>query len=1085
MTTANTIDPTKPILGYALKKRIGAGGYGEVWQAEAPGGLPKAVKIIYGYHDEKRAQTELKSLNRIRDVRHPFLLSLERIDVVDGQMIVISELADMCLKTRFQLCCESGLKGIPRKELLGYLRDAASALDFISEEFRLQHLDIKPENLLLVSGHVKVADFGLVKDIHDGTQSLMAGLTPAYAPPELFDGRPSIASDQYSLAILYQEMLTGIRPFDGCTAAQLAGQHLRERPNLKSLPRGDQAVVSRALSKNPEGRYPSCLTMVTELSEEKSVQAAPAPRSRKKLRDPRNPRRARRNNNSSATLTALTHRFAASTAEEKKLDAPEIDPKQALFRPTLFIGLGHTGTKVLRNIRKQLTQRFGDAEITPAIKLLTIDTDTQDLWKACRRGLDDGLTSEEVFETPLRRPEEYRTDARMHLSWLSRRWIYNIPKSLRTEGIRPLGRLALTTHLEPLAVRLRQVLSDLIEAESLQQTATALGLKESSQPRVVLVGSVSGGTCSGMAIDVAYVVRFILQQLGAEQQDVIGFFAHATNSQYRQSELATANTMAFLNELYHFSCVEEYPGDDSCGIPASMDGTTTFANTYLVHLGDNLDTAEFEDGVDALSQYLFLSTATACATYFDACRHEESETEGLPLRTMGISRSGSNLSHTTNVAANELCKNIVNHWTDTHYGEFEPGPLADKMLHVLGLLPQHLAKLTQDVMKSVISSPLATITQSLQNAIDTDDRSATAARLQAVAKQYFGPSPADEKPPVLVAAIQSISKQLISETSTRIHEELIQLIDTPGRRMAATLLVADELHAKLNSQIASLQSYEDSAEAKIQQQLQGVFDPEQLDFDNIPDFAKQLAAQQLKKFGLTSVRKILSAVAPACRAAKQTAESFRTEISTGRDYETAVDKDHVPSQAELFDRLILEKLRSQVPQMLPRVEQLLQLNFLDELDGLRSVINDPYQRDSFLTELEKAARMTILERLKEMPLVGMFGDEKLVERISLWMFNAATPTLLQCGGGTRWLHAYPINDKPSASLVEAFRNHYQGEPSLIPATVGEVVSCIEVENVPLDNLAMTLLQDRGDSLEYASRLHTRTDISWTGISSMR
>ena len=152
----HAINPTIPILGYALKKRIGSGGYGEVWAAEAPGGLPKAVKFIFGFHDEKRAQSELKSLNRIRSVRHPFLLSLERIDVVDGQMIVITELADMCLKTRFEQCVDSGLDGIPRAELLGYLRDAASALDFISDEFKLQHLDVKPENLLLLSGHIKV-----------------------------------------------------------------------------------------------------------------------------------------------------------------------------------------------------------------------------------------------------------------------------------------------------------------------------------------------------------------------------------------------------------------------------------------------------------------------------------------------------------------------------------------------------------------------------------------------------------------------------------------------------------------------------------------------------------------------------------------------------------------------------------------------------------------------------------------------------------------------------------------------------------------------------------------------------------------
>ena len=168
------LEPTKvseSILGYNLKERIGAGGYGEVWVAEAPGGLLKAVKLIYGFHDENRAQRELKALNRIKEVRHAFLLSLERIEVVEGRLVVVTELAEKSLKDRFCECIDSGLPGIPRDELLTYICDAAEALDFLSEVHSLPHLDVKPENLLVVGGHIKVADFGLVKDIHDGTQS--------------------------------------------------------------------------------------------------------------------------------------------------------------------------------------------------------------------------------------------------------------------------------------------------------------------------------------------------------------------------------------------------------------------------------------------------------------------------------------------------------------------------------------------------------------------------------------------------------------------------------------------------------------------------------------------------------------------------------------------------------------------------------------------------------------------------------------------------------------------------------------------------------------------------------------------------
>jgi len=263
MQLANSTN--EPIPGYKVQERIGAGGYGEVWTVEAPGGLAKAIKFVYGYLDEERASRELKALNRIKSVRHPFLISLERIEVVEGQLVIITELAEGSLKDRFDQCQKEGLPGIPRNELLTYVRDAADALDYMSENYSLQHLDIKPENLLLVGRHVKVADFGLVKELHEVTGSLMGGLTPLYAPPESFDGRPSKFSDQYSLAIVYQEMLSGVLPFPGTTAAQLAAQHLHSKPRVTSLPPAEQQVVLRALSKDPAERFSSCIELVEHL----------------------------------------------------------------------------------------------------------------------------------------------------------------------------------------------------------------------------------------------------------------------------------------------------------------------------------------------------------------------------------------------------------------------------------------------------------------------------------------------------------------------------------------------------------------------------------------------------------------------------------------------------------------------------------------------------------------------------------------------------------------------------------------------------------------------------------------------------
>ncbi len=190
-------------------------------------------------------------------MRHPFLISIERIEIVAGNVVIVTELADQNLKQLSNHRVAQGHAGIERGDLLKYLRDSAEALDYIYDNFALQHLDIKPENLLLVGNRVKVADFGLVKHLYDRAASRIEGLTPIYAPPELFEGQPHRHSDQYSLAIVYQQMLTGETPFDGTTAARLAAQHLNEPPTLSVLPKCDQPIIARGFPKIPTSDLPA------------------------------------------------------------------------------------------------------------------------------------------------------------------------------------------------------------------------------------------------------------------------------------------------------------------------------------------------------------------------------------------------------------------------------------------------------------------------------------------------------------------------------------------------------------------------------------------------------------------------------------------------------------------------------------------------------------------------------------------------------------------------------------------------------------------------------------------------------------
>src|SRR5207249_12061361 len=100
---------------------------------------------------------ELRALERIKSIRHSFLLSIERVELIAGDLVIVMELADRSLHDLLVEHRQAGRTGIPRGELLGYLREAAEVLDLMNQEYGLKHLDVKPRNLFLVGKHVKVA----------------------------------------------------------------------------------------------------------------------------------------------------------------------------------------------------------------------------------------------------------------------------------------------------------------------------------------------------------------------------------------------------------------------------------------------------------------------------------------------------------------------------------------------------------------------------------------------------------------------------------------------------------------------------------------------------------------------------------------------------------------------------------------------------------------------------------------------------------------------------------------------------------------------------------------------------------------
>jgi tetratricopeptide (TPR) repeat protein/serine/threonine protein kinase len=263
----------EPIPGYRLVKKLGGGGSGEVWKAVGQSGIELALKFVH--LDGPLGPQEHRAIASVKNIRHIHLLALFDIRPVGRYLVIAMELAERTLLDVFREAVGRGTDGIPTPEIFDYFQDAARGIDYLNEPrhpaggkgvLGVQHRDIKPQNLLLVGGCVKVGDYGLARVIEKtlATASDTGGLSPSYAAPEFFNRQTSGQSDQYSLACTYCHMRGGKPPFTG-TPYEIMRGHLLGEPDLSMLPEREKAVVARALAKSPKERWPSCKDFVKAL----------------------------------------------------------------------------------------------------------------------------------------------------------------------------------------------------------------------------------------------------------------------------------------------------------------------------------------------------------------------------------------------------------------------------------------------------------------------------------------------------------------------------------------------------------------------------------------------------------------------------------------------------------------------------------------------------------------------------------------------------------------------------------------------------------------------------------------------------
>lgn len=1114
------LESEQSILGYVLKERIGAGGYGEVWSAKAPGGMMKAVKFIYGFHDENRAQRELKALDRVKEVRHPFLLSLERIDIVDGRMVVISELADMCLKTRFNSYREKGEDGIPREELLSYMKEAADALDYLAVTCSLAHLDIKPENLLLVGSHVKVADFGLVKDIQVTNQSLMDGLTPAYAAPELFDGQPGLHSDQYSLAIVYQELLTGGRPFSGTTAAQLASQHLHSRPNLNSLPRCDHAVIAKALTKDPDKRFGSCQELINELAKRRVRKPSKKNEGPKQALDPINTQEDTNvgldigvdTENRLDMTMEISESFIPAVKHEgeiEKLLPLDLDPEEAQLRPTLIIGVGKTASKVMMQYRRRMSQHFGGSQNTPAIRMLLIDVDRRSLFESTLGNENEVLENHELLATPLRKPEEYRSDADLDVSWIGRRWIYNIPKSQLTESMRPLGRLAFVDHHAPISERIRDELSKIATPEALVKTCENTRLNPSElTPQVIIVSSIAGAAGSGMILDLAFTVRVCMGELGLTDEHVYGLFAHGTSRHGGDSRLAIVNTYAFLNELFHFN-LNGYPGADSCGIPEFEDGTPAFDTTHLVHMGDDLSQSEYLASTDGMAEYLFLGTVTRSSVFFEQSR-EEDEFDPGSINTMGINFVCRGKEPIVNGPARRLAKKMIDGWLkpkrnpETNEIELDPKQYAIEVLDQVEHLNQKRveSQIREPITKEFGDNPVDEILKRINEECKSQEVHNSLEFASDLLTRELGIRKTNEmeltsqkrKNSKICDAMEAKVNLITNKAREQISPLVLNLVNNPELRLGGSRLVAKSILETLNQKVIvveqQLLKLDDLIAATRHQFDESLVSKS----DNVAELCMAHVANfielRIDRFELIFIRKLYQSVERALQRITDEIDEFTSAMRlvdqqwslplTVAEIDSSNDQD----KRDLRENMIAE-IGDHVLALLPQLERKIDATLIQTDGGLLDILRDGGHRMRRLpVEISQLAQAMVCQYAQQLRIDSLMRKSNYTaEEVAIWLkdlVHTAMPVTAGCGGTSRMLIAVPQR-APVTALASFIQNQFDHEANVVQSTSGDFVVCFEMGNMPMENVAMSILQMQPDCAELIERLHCRTDINWASL----
>ncbi len=258
---------------YRITAAIASGACGDVYQATHVILTSRvvALKLLHAsfLESQQRIEAFYQEARFLEVLKHPYILPVLDVNTHEGYPYIVMEYAAHgslrgVLNQRRQ-------KPLTLSDTLHNLGQIGEALAF-AHQHQIVHCDLKPENILFDGANqALLTDFGIAAVLHNQQmEAVEIGGTPAYMAPEQFQGKVHYESDQYALACIAYEMLTGQQPFISSDPTQLMQMHLHDKPAIPSHlnsalpPSVDQAVL-KALSKQYNRRYPDVTSFISAM----------------------------------------------------------------------------------------------------------------------------------------------------------------------------------------------------------------------------------------------------------------------------------------------------------------------------------------------------------------------------------------------------------------------------------------------------------------------------------------------------------------------------------------------------------------------------------------------------------------------------------------------------------------------------------------------------------------------------------------------------------------------------------------------------------------------------------------------------